>query len=114
MAKDHRQAKQKTMTDALWDQLEELGVELEYRDKRGAHSPLVREMVSAAMTKWRKSPYVCRSARHLVFVTREGHVFYRMIQVLKLNSSREKLPCILEMKPEKRRDFLRGPMGRVE
>ena len=101
-----RQAKQVTLTEPLWEQLDELGVEFEFRDKRGVHSPLVREMVSAAVTKWRESPYVCRSARHTVLVTRDGHVFYRLLQVLKLNSSRDRLPCLLEMKPEKRQYFL--------
>jgi hypothetical protein len=98
--------RQITMSDEAWDYLKELGEELKYTDPRGPRSQLVREMLSAAITKWREAPYVCRSARHTVLVTGSGDVFYRAIQILKLNSYRERLPCVIEMKPEKRRDFL--------
>jgi hypothetical protein len=94
------------MADELWSGLEELGHELGYADPRGSRSQLVREMISATITKWREAPYICRSARHIFLVTANGDVFYRTDQVLKLNSYRERLPCGLEMKPEKRRDFL--------
>jgi hypothetical protein len=59
-------------------------------------------MVAAAAAKWRHSPYVCRSARHTVYVTREGNIFSRQVEILRLNSPREKLPAFVEMKPEKR------------
>jgi len=61
----------------------------------------MREMVSAAAAKWKESPYVCHEARHVVYVTGQGDLFYRLVQCLKLNSQRQKLPCFLEMKPEK-------------
>lgn len=91
---------------ALWDALEELGTELKIKDLRGVHTPLAREIVSAIVLKWRKSPYVCHGADHFVLVTSEGHIFYRLVQNIKLNFKRKKLPCILDMKPEKTRDFL--------
>lgn len=114
MGKEHLQGKQITMPRALWDALEELGRELHYADGRGVHSRLVREMVSAAVTKWRESPYVCRSAHLVALVTRSGHIFYRLVQVLKLNSKRDRLPCILEMKPEKRKDDPERPAQKLD
>jgi hypothetical protein len=113
MPKEHRTPRAITMTESLWGKLGELGEELEYKGR--SHSQLISEMVSAAITKWRESPYVCQSARHFVLVTGRGHVFYRLVQFLKLNSDRQKIPCVLEMKPEKRQDFLdRKPSGREE
>lgn len=96
------------MPDSLWNLLGEIAQELGYGDGRGSHSTLIREMVAAAAAKWRYSPYVCRSARHTVLVTKEGDVFYRTVQVLKLNSDRQKLPCFLEMKPEKKVAYQEG------
>ena len=97
--------KQITITEPLWASLEEVGKELGYGKR--PHSKLIREMVSSSIMKWRESPYVCTSARHLIFVTAEGHIFYRLIQDLALNSYRHRLPCMIEMKPEKQLDFLR-------
>jgi hypothetical protein len=90
------------MPSSLWNHLGEIAQELGHRDARGHHSPLIREMISAAVAKWMHSPYVCRSARHSVLVTEQGDIFYRQVQVLHLNSARKKLPCVVEMKPEKR------------
>jgi hypothetical protein len=104
MPKEHRVNKAITITESLWERLGELGEELEYKDR--SHSQLISEMVSSTITKWRESPYVCQRARHFVLVTGGGHVFYQLTQDLKLNSDRQKLPCIMEMKPEKRQDFL--------
>jgi hypothetical protein len=113
MPKEHRVPRAITITESLWQKLGELGEELEYKGR--SHSQLISEMASAAVTKWRESPYVCQSAQHFVFVTGRGHVFYRLVQCIRLNSDRQRLPCILEMKPEKRRDFLdRKPLDREE
>jgi hypothetical protein len=100
------QNRQLRISDELWHALERLAQDLAYQDARGVHSSLIREMVSANIRKWNLSPYVCRSASHVAFITREGDLFYRIVQVLKLNRRREKLPCYLEMKPEKRQHFL--------
>jgi hypothetical protein len=62
-------------------------------------------MVAAAAAKWKHSPYICRSDQHTIYVTKGGEVFSRHVQVLQLNSPREKLPCFVEMKPEKRDYF---------
>jgi hypothetical protein len=99
-------AKQIMMSEALWDMLGDLGEEMKYPDRRGSHSKVVREIVSTAVTRWRHSPYVCLSARHVFLVTGCGDVFYRQLQILSLNSKREKLPCSIGIKPEKRHDFL--------
>lgn len=56
---------------------------------------------------WAHSPYVCRSARQTIYVTKVGDVFIRQVQVLQLNSPRERLPYIFEMKPEKREYYHR-------
>ncbi len=107
MSKDKPRKDQprQVVVNDLWDVLGDLGEELEYPDRRGSHSKVAREMISAAVTRWRHSPYVCTSAQHVFLVTSSGDVFYRQKHVLRLNSAREKLPCIVEMKPEKRRDF---------
>lgn len=98
--------RQVRIADNLWNALGDLAHELGYdEDKRGAHSALIREMVASAVAKWRHSPYVCRSARYVAFVTRRGEVLYRSLQILKLNSDRQLLPCSLEVKPEKIRYY---------
>src|SRR5215218_7901478 len=90
------------MSSLLWNRVGEIAQELGHKDSRGRHSAVIREMVAAAAAKWTHSPYVCRSAHHTVYVTREGNVFSRQVEILKLNTRREKLPCTIEMKPEKR------------
>lgn len=90
------------MSSSLWNLVGEIAQELGYKDARGRHSTVIREMIAAGAAKWIHSPYVCRSARHTVFVTKEGNIFYRHVQILRLNTRREKLPCAIEMKPEKR------------
>jgi len=108
MANDHVR-KEVLMPEETWDLLERLGREFKIKDgKKGAHSQLIREMVLSAVAAWRESPYICLSARHLIFITRNGELYHRQIQDLKLNTPRKKLPCMIEMKPEKRRDFLSG------
>ncbi len=95
------------MSSSLWDLVGELAQEQGSKDARGRHSAVIREMVAATAAKWRHSPYVCRSARHTVYVTREGNIFSRQVEILRLNSPREKLPCFVEMKPEKRESYHR-------
>src|SRR5579872_5309125 len=90
------------MSSSLWNLVGEIAQELGYRDARGRHSAVIREMIAAAAAKWSHSPYVCRSARHTVFVTGEGNIFYRQTQILRLNTHRQKLPSVIEMKAEKR------------
>jgi len=90
------------MSSSLWNLVGEVAHQLGYEDARGRHSTVIREMIAAAAAKWIHSPYVCRSARHTVYVTQEGNIFLRQVEVLQLNSPREKLPCFVEMKPEKR------------
>ncbi|HEX7185314.1 MAG TPA: hypothetical protein VF756_26050 [Thermoanaerobaculia bacterium] len=94
------------MSSSLWNLVGEIATELGYTDARGRHSAIIREMVAAAAAKWTYSPYVCRSADHVVLVTRDGNIFFRHVETLRLNSQREKLPCFVEMKPEKR-DYYR-------
>lgn len=104
----HKKKKGKNvkMDPSHWDALARIGRDLGVvHDNSGNHSQLIREMVSAAVIRWQESPYICQKADYVVWVTREGHVFFRQEQLLKLNKKRERLPCLLEMKPEKRRDF---------
>jgi len=90
------------MSSSLWNLVGEIAQELGYKDARGRHSKVMREMIAATAAKWAHSPYVCKSARHTIFVTKEGNIFFRQVQILRLNSHRERLPCVIEMKPEKR------------
>lgn len=90
------------MSSSLWDQVGEIARELGFQDARGGHSALAREMIAAGVAKWTHSPYVCRSSRHMVLVTARGDIFYRQVQILHLNSQRERLPSSIEMKQEKR------------
>lgn len=93
------------MSSSLWNQVGEISQELGNKDPRGGHSAVIREIIVAAVAKWLHSPYVCRSARHTVYVSGTGDIFFRHVQSLRLNSLREKLPCGIEMKPEKRRYY---------
>jgi hypothetical protein len=105
------------MPAALWQRVGDIAKELRIGDKRGRHNAIIMEIVSAAVAKWEYSPYVCRGARHLAFVTSQGDVFYQLVQDLKLNSVRKRLPCAVEMKLEKRDEYAReyaklsGPEG---
>jgi len=90
------------MSPSLWNLVGEIAQELGYKDSRGQHSAVIREMIAAGAAKWTHSPYVCRSAHHTIYVTKNGDIFFRQVQTLRLNSPREKLPCFVEMKPEKR------------
>jgi hypothetical protein len=67
---------------------------------------MVREIISAHVHRVRSSPYICRSARHTVFITRNGDMFHRQKEELQLNQKLRHLPCFQKMKPEKKRDFL--------
>jgi len=90
----------------LWAFLEKMGGELGYKlDKRGLHSRIVREMVSAAAIRWQESPYIARASSNVVLVTRTGHLFYRQIQVLKLNKRRSKLPFLLDLFASRRSEL---------
>lgn len=90
------------MPASLWSKLGEIAQDLGYRDARGYHSPLIREMIAAGVAKWMHSPYVCRTAKHTVLVTEKGDMFLRQVQELHLNAFRHRLPCMVEMKVEKR------------
>lgn len=90
------------MPSALWNRVGEISQELGYKDARGGRSAVIREMVSAAAANWAYAPYVCRSAQHVVYVSREGDVFHRQVQVIRVNSNRRNIPCFIDMKPEKR------------
>jgi len=90
----------------LWEEVDQTGRILGYRDKRGVHSTFFRENVSESVQMWRKHPYICLAARHVVFISRDGHMFHRLEQELKLNAKTLQLPCAQEMKPEKWTDFL--------
>lgn len=101
------------MSQSLWNLLGDIAHDLGYVDNRGHHSTVIREMVSAAAAKWKFSPYICRGAQYTVFLTKDGHLFFRAVQVLRLNSERERLPCALDMKLEKKKDYRRKkPSGK--
>lgn len=102
------------MSSALWNLVGEIAQELGYKDARGRHSVVIREMIAAAAAKWAHSPYVCRSDKHTIYVTKDGSVFARQVQVIRLNSPRERLPCFVEMKPEKREYYHRDYLCRKE
>ena len=102
MAGQNERNCQVRMPSSLWKQVGEVAHDLGYTDTRGGHSPLIREIIAASVAKWKHSPYVCRSARHTVLVTENGDIFYRQVQILHLNSPRERLPSGIEMKQEKR------------
>jgi hypothetical protein len=91
---------------SLWNHIAEIA-KLQERntDRRGPHTHLANEMIAAAVAKWMYSPYVCLQAQHVALITSDGHVFFRTVQYLSLNSDRQKLPCVVQMKPEKRDDY---------
>lgn len=95
------------MSSSLWNLVGEIAQDLGIKDLRGRHSTVIREMIAAAAAKWTHSPYVCRSSCHTVYVTKVGCIFSRHVEALRLNARRERLPCVVEMKPEKRDYFHR-------
>ena len=106
MARSERNC-QIRMSTSLWNLIGTIAQEAGNSDARGRHSAVIREMLSAAAANWTFSPYICRSARHIVFVTSEGNIFHRQVQLLRLNTHREKIPTIVQMKPEKHEYYLR-------
>jgi hypothetical protein len=102
------QTKQVTMNVPLrlWQAAEQLGRDLGYRDKRGVHTRILREIISAHVHRIRFSPYICRSARHVVFINRDGDMFHWQKEGLQLSQELRHLPCCQKMKPEKKKDFL--------
>ncbi len=102
------------MPSSLWNRLGEMAQELGRRDARGHHSTLIREMIAASVAKWMHSPYVCRSAHHTILVTEKGDLFLRQVQKLHLNTARERLPCVVEMKLEKRDYYHRKYQRRLQ
>lgn len=74
--------------------------------QRRDHTRIILDMIAASAGRWQYFSYICRQAKHLVFVTEAGDVFYHLDQELKLNApDLRQIPCILEMKPEKRLDY---------
>lgn len=97
--------------EMLWNGIGEIAEELGYG--HGGHTAIIHEMLSATVAKWTHSPYVCRAAHHVVLVTERGDVFYRVVQELNLNKGgRLKLPCMMEMNPEKR-EFYAKEYGKL-
>jgi hypothetical protein len=93
---------------SLWNQIAEIAkLQRRNTDKRGPHTHLANEMIAAAVAKWMYSPYVCMKTQHIALVTSSGHVFFRTVQQLALNSDPQWLPCLVQMKPEKRDDYFR-------
>lgn len=105
MSGRHERNCQVRMSPTLWSQLGEVAQEHGYQDPRGRHSAIIREFLGSATAIWRNSPYVCRSSHNTVYVTRDGDIFARDVQELRLNTARERLPCSIEMKAEKRDDY---------
>lgn len=103
-----RETKQVTMMlpVAMWNSIGKLARQLGYSDGRGSHTRIVRETLSSFLGREQSSPYVCHKAEHVVFVTRDGHVFHRQREELQLNTKLRQLPCSMKMKPEKMMDFL--------
>jgi hypothetical protein len=78
----------------------------EQEAKPRGHSRLIREISWAAVTKWKASPYISTSSKHQIFISKNGNVFVRELQELRLNSDRQRIPCSVELKPEKRAEYL--------
>lgn len=95
------------IADPLWRQLGDLADAAGYKDGRGPHAALVRDILSSAVAEWNESPYVCKSAKHSFLITADGSIFYRQQHLLSLNSYRDRLPCSVAMKREKRDYFFR-------
>lgn len=69
-------------------------------------STFVRDIVSLENAFLRRSPYICKKARHFVLVTKEGEFFYRRGEALRLNNDVDWIPGTLTMKAEKRDYFI--------
>jgi hypothetical protein len=95
------------MSASLWSQVGEMAQVLGHRDARGGHSTVIREMIALSAAMWRHSPYVCRSAHHTFYVTKDGNVFARQIQILQLQAFRTTLPCMIELRAEKQEYYQR-------
>jgi hypothetical protein len=93
------------MSSTLWNLVGDIAQQLRPKDARGRHSAMIREFVAAGAAKWVHSPYICRSAEHVFYISRLGHLFHRQVQTLKLNTDRQSMPCSIELKPEKRQYY---------
>lgn len=93
------------MSDSLWDEIHQVAKDSGLEDGRGINSELIRQVMSAVTARWFRSPYIVRSSKHLIFIAADSTVFYRLTEVLRLNSDRRLLPFKLEMRPEKKKYF---------
>lgn len=107
--------KQIKLDASTWEDLAGIGRYLGIvHGKHGNHSEVIRKITSTGIMLWKESPYLCQSAKYVVFATAAGDVFFRQVQTLRLNKRRDRLPCLMEMKPEKRRDFFAAKQERMD
>ena len=73
---------------------------------RRDHTRIILDMIAASAGRWQYFSYICRHVKHIAFITETGDVFYHLDQILKINTpDLRAIPCILEMKPEKRMEY---------
>ena len=68
-------------------------------------SRLIRQILAKEASDWLDSPYIALDQKSFFYVRKTGDVFFHNRQVLSFNHPRVKLPCKLEMKPEKLVEF---------
>ena len=91
--------------DQWFSKLQDLLILLDKKANRD-RSGLVRELVSREYDYYFTTPYFSPKMRCLAFVASDGSAVYWQRQHLVLREDRAVLPCVVEVKPEKRADYV--------
>lgn len=93
------------MPDKLWNDAEKAAQQLFPTDERGERSSLVRDAIADAVGDWLCSPYVAEHVTNVAYVNRFGDAFYSTKALLRFNTDCPRLPCLVDQKVEKQRDY---------
>lgn len=101
------------VSEAWRESLEQLAEDLKLDPKRD-RSRIVRDLVSRESRTWKEAPYVSLKTSGLVYATARRTLLYWINQDLMLVSDREKIPCKISIKPERKEHFEQPGTSRWE
>ncbi len=86
------------------ESLEQLAEDLKLDPKRD-RSRIIRDLVSRESRTWKEAPYVSLKTSGLVYATARRTLLYWIKQDLILVNDREKIPCKISIKPDRKEHF---------
>ncbi len=92
------------VSEAWRESLEQLAEELRLDPKRD-RSRIIRDLVSREARTWAEAPYVSLKTSGFVYATARRTLLYWIKQDLILVNDRERIPCKVSIKPERKDHF---------